>query len=263
MRDGFKRSSAPVAARGIRAAALLTLGAAWLTLAAPAAAEFFKYTDRQGRTHYVDELWKIPADYRDQAGRYREKYDHLSEDQKAQVVQSDLDRQRSLEHEKQQHIEGQLSDLRRQEEEERLRRAERERQQDMRAAETPVVIANNQILVPVAFANGGLETSAQLIMDTGATHTVLYRPVADRLNILTLAKGQSKVAGGQSLHSEVGKVDAMRVGPITARDFPIVILSFEGGAPTYGGLLGMDFLSRVDYTIDYDAQVVRWKLRSR
>jgi predicted aspartyl protease len=262
MRSGSTRARG-LAARCIRGGAGLLLAAAWLATAVPAAAEFFKYTDRQGRAHYVDEIWKIPTEYRDQADRYREKFDHLSGEQKAQVVQSDLDRQRALEQERQQQIAGQLVDLRRQEEEERLRRAERERQQEMRAAETPVTIANNQILVPVSFANGGLETDAHLIMDTGATHTVLYRPVANRLNILTLAKGQSKVAGGQTLHSEVGKVDSMRVGPITARDFPIVILSFEGGAPSYGGLLGMDFLSRVDYTIDYDAQVVRWKLRSR
>jgi len=25
----------------------------------------------------------------------------------------------------------------------------------------------------------------------------------------------------------------------------------------------MDFLSRVEYTIDYDSSVIRWKLRSR
>jgi hypothetical protein len=256
-------SRPPFAVRRLRAGALALLAAAGIAAPGPAAAEFFKYTDRQGRTHFVDELWKIPAEYQGQAGRYREKYDHLSEGQKAQVVQSDLDRQQEAEQERRRQIDRQLDDLRRQEEEERLRRAERERRQELRATETPVTIANNQILVPVAFANGGLETDAHLIMDTGATHTVLYRPVATRLNILTIAKGQSKVAGGQTLHSEVGKVDAMRVGPITARDFPVVILSFEGGAPAYAGLLGMDFLSRVDYTIDYDAKVVRWKLRAR
>jgi hypothetical protein len=42
-----------------------------------------------------------------------------------------------------------------------------------------------------------------------------------------------------------------------------VILAFEGPPPSYGGLLGMDFLSGVEYTIDYDHSVIRWKLRSR
>lgn len=229
-----------------------------LLVAGTASAEFYRYTDRQGRTHFVDEIWKIPEEYRGQVGRYQEKFDHLVEEEKAQAVQAEKDRLRALEREQQAAMQR---EIRRHEEEERAQRAERERQQEMRASETPVTIANNQILVPVVFNNQGQEASANLIMDTGATHTVLYRTVADRLNILTLVKGQSRVAGGQAVHSELGRVDAMRVGPITARDVPIVILSFEGGAPAYGGLLGMDFLSKVHYTIDYDASVIRWKLR--
>jgi hypothetical protein len=46
--------------------------------------------------------------------------------------------------------------------------------------ETQVAIAANQILVPVVFSNNGLQTTVQLVMDTGATHTVLYRAVADQ-----------------------------------------------------------------------------------
>lgn len=242
--------------------ALITL-AAGLCCGLPASAEFYKYTDKAGRTYYVDEVWKIPEQYRDQVGRYREKYDHLPAEQKAQVIEADQDRQKALELEQQRQTEMHLEELHRQQEAERQHQADAEKQQQLKAMETKVTIANNQILVPVAFTNSGLESTAQLIMDTGATHTVLYRPVADQLNILTLAKGQSKVAGGQSVHSEVGKVDAIRVGPITARDFPVVILAFEGPAPSYGGLLGMDFLSRVEYAIDYDSSIIRWKLRSR
>jgi len=235
----------------------LAVSAAVLWAWFPAHAEFYKYTDKAGKTYYVDEAWKVPEQYRDQVGRYREKYDNLPAEQKVQVIEADQDRQKALELEQQRQTEMHLEELHRQQE------ADAEKQQQLKAMETKVTIANNQILVPVAFTNSGLESTAQLIMDTGATHTVLYRPVADQLNILTLAKGQSKVAGGQSVHSEVGKVDAIRVGPITARDFPVVILAFEGPAPSYGGLLGMDFLSRVEYAIDYDSSVIRWKLRSR
>ena len=237
--------------------------AAGLCWGPPVAAEFYKYTDKAGRTYYVDEAWKIPEPYRDQVGRYREKYDHLPAEQKIQVIEADQDRQKAIELEQQRQTEMHLQELNRQKEADRLQQADAEKQQQLKAMETRVTIANNQILVPVAFTNSGLEATAQLIMDTGATHTVLYRPVAHQLNIMTLAKGQSKVAGGQSVHSEVGKVDAMRVGPITARDFPVVILAFEGPTPSYGGLLGMDFLSRVEYTIDYDSSVIRWKLRTR
>jgi predicted aspartyl protease len=229
----------------------------------PVKAEFYKYTDRSGKTYYVDEIWKVPEEYRGQVARFREKYDHLPEDQKAQMFEADQNRQRALEIEQQQQNDMHLQELHQRQESERIRQAENEAQQQLKAMETKVTIANNQILVPAAFTNSGLETTAQLVMDTGATHTVLYRPVADQLNIFTLAKAKSQIAGGQSVHSEVGKVDAMRIGPITARDFAVVILSFEGNIPSYGGLLGMDFLSRVEYSIDYDNSVIRWKLRSR
>ena len=96
----------------------------------------------------------------------------------------------------------------------------------MKTLETRVTIANNQILVPVSFSNGGLEAATKLILDTGATHTVVYRNFASQLNILSLAKGQSKVAGGQSVSSEVGRVDSMKIGPIIARDFSVIIMSF-------------------------------------
>jgi predicted aspartyl protease len=241
--------------------AMLLAGAAVYLAASPLGAEFYKYIDKSGRTVYVDEIWKIPAEYQNQVGRYAEKFDHLPADQKTQAVESDLERQRALELERQRQTEVQLRELREREDFDRRRKAEIDRQNMSKAMETPVTIANNQILVPVSFSNGGLEAATQLILDTGATHTVIYSSFASQLNILTLAKGQSKVAGGQSVFSEVGKVDSMKVGPIQARDFPVIIMAFEGPATVYNGLLGMDFLSRVEYAVDYENQVIRWKVR--
>lgn len=242
--------------------ALLAL-AAGLCWAVAAKAEFYKYTDRSGQSHYVDEVWKIPEEYRGQAGRFREKYDHLPADQREAVIEADQNRQRALDIEQQRQTEVHLQELRERQESDRLKQADAERLRQIKASETPVTIADNQILVPVAFFNSGREATVHLVMDTGATHTVLYRPVASQLNIYTLSKGQSTVAGGRSVQSETGKVESMRVGPITARDFPVVILPFEGGPSAHSGLLGMDFLRRVEYSIDYDQSVIRWKLRSR
>ncbi len=245
----------------LKACVLLSL--AWLLLGFPAEAAFYKYTDQSGRTHFVDELWKIPEQYRGQPGRYTEKYDHLTDDEKVRSIQADRERQDQLEDERRRQTELQLEELRVQEEADRKRQAELDRQALLKGAETKVTIANNQILVPVTFGNAGRESVAQLILDTGATHTVVYRSMASDLNIITLGKGQSRVAGGQSVFTEVGKVDTLRVGPIIARDFPVVILSLEGAPTNYAGLLGMDFLSRVEYGIDYENQVIRWKLRQR
>jgi predicted aspartyl protease len=241
----------------------LVVFAAGLGWGGTASAEFYKYIDRSGKTHYVDEIWKVPDEYRGQVGRYREKYDHLSGARKEEVLEADQNRQREYEIEQQRQTDIHLQDLDQRQEAERLQQVESEVRRQLKAAETQVTLVNNQILVPVAFTNTGMAATAHLVMDTGATHTVLYRPVANRLNILTLSKGQSRIAGGHMVHAEIGKVDLMQVGPITARDFPVVILPFEGIAPAHGGLLGMDFLSTVEYSIDYDRSTIRWKLRNR
>ena len=242
-------------------AAMLLAGVAVCLAASPLGAEFYKYTDKSGRTVYVDEVWKIPAEYQNQAGRYAEKFDHLPADQKSQAAESDQERQRALELEHQRQTEVLLRELRVREDLDRTRQAEIDQQNKLKAMETRVTITNNQIVVPVSFSNGGLEAATQLILDTGATHTVIYRSFASQLNILGLAAGLSTVASGQSVISQVGKVDSMKVGPIQARDFPVIIMPFEGPPTFYSGLLGMDFLSRVEYVLDYENQVIRWKLR--
>ena len=40
-------------------------------------AEFYRYVDKEGSVFYVDDLSKVPPEYRDQIDVYQEKYDHL------------------------------------------------------------------------------------------------------------------------------------------------------------------------------------------
>ncbi|MDO8941809.1 MAG: hypothetical protein Q7U75_01425, partial [Desulfobacterales bacterium] len=133
---------------------MLLAGVAVYLVVSPLGAEFYKYIDKSGRPVYVDEIWKIPAEYQNQVGRYAEKFDHLPADQKAQAVESDRERQRALELEHQRQTEVQLRELREREDLERRRQAEIDRQNKLQALETRVTIANNQILVPVSFSNG-------------------------------------------------------------------------------------------------------------
>ncbi len=229
----------------------------------PALAEFYRYTDRFGRTHFVDELWKIPEEYRSQAGRYSEKYDHLPEEERILQRKADRSREEELEAERRRETERHLEELRQEEERIRARRAAEEERKRRKAEETEVEIAGNRILVPVKLGNHGLEAGVRLVLDTGASHTVIYRPVAERLRVLTLAKAQSRLAGGRTVHSEVGRLETFQVGPITMRDFPVVILPLEGEDLQHDGLLGMDFLQRVEYAVQYETSTIRWSPRSR
>ncbi len=224
-------------------------------------AEFYKYVDKEGRTVYVDEIWKIPPEFLNQIGRSPEKFDHLPQDDKVSALESEQGRQQEIDQENQRRIQDRLAEMQQATALEQLRREELDQQRRSKAMETKVTIANNQILVPVVFRNGGLEATASLVLDTGATHTMLHRGFAAGLNIVTVQKGQTKLAGGQSVFSEVGRVELLQVGPVQARDFTVVMLPFEGEPTVYQGLLGMDFLSRVDYAIDFENQTIRWRLR--
>ncbi|MCU0538946.1 MAG: aspartyl protease family protein [Desulfobacterales bacterium] len=232
-----------------------------LAIGLPVRAEFYKYVDKEGRTVYVDEIWKVPPEYVNQVGRYTEKFDHLSHDDKASAIESEQGRQQEIDQENQRRIQDRLAEIQQATALEQQRLEELNQRQRSRAMETKVVIANNQILVPVEFRNGGLEATARLVLDTGATHTMLHRGFAAGLNIVTIHRGQTKLAGGQSVLSEVGRVELLKVGPVLAKDFAVVILPFEGEPTPYHGLLGMDFLSRVDYAVDFENQTIRWKLR--
>lgn len=224
-------------------------------------AEFYKYVDKEGRTVFVDEIWKVPPEYVNQVGRYAEKFDHLSLEDKAGAVEFEKGRQQEIDQENQHRIQDRLAEMQQATALEQQRLEELNQQRRSKALETKVTIANNQILVPVEFKNGGLDAAGRLVLDTGATHTMLHRGFAAGLNIVTIHKGQTKLAGGQSVLSEVGKVDLLKVGPVLIKDFAVEILPFEGEPTPYHGLLGMDFLSRVDYAVDFENQTIRWKLR--
>ena len=238
-------------------AILLALLASW---SPDLRAEFYKYVDDEGRTFYVDDISRIPEKYRDQIQVYREKYDHLSDEERSRALQRENEQLQVKEQEHQRQIEERLLQTQQIEEEERRKKAESARQKLLEKTETKVILEGNRILVPVTFNNNGLELEVNLLLDTGASQIVLNRSVADQLNIITLKKGLAQVAGGASIHTEVGKVNYVRVGPFKMEDASVLIISHEGAPVNYSGLLGMNFLKNVAYSIDYQNQVIRWEL---
>lgn len=219
--------------------------------------EFYKYVDEDGRIFYVDDLSKVPLEYQDQIQTYKEKYDHLPADQRSTARQKDQEIQRESELEHQRQIAEELQRISEQEAAEKLRQAQEARDQML---ETKVVIEGNRILVPVTLANHGSQIETLMLLDTGASQMVIQRDIADQLNVVTLRKGLSQVAGGQSIQTEMGQLSYMKVGPIKMLDPIVIIINHEGAPVKYKGLLGMNFLRNVQYSIDYKNQVIKWNL---
>jgi predicted aspartyl protease len=223
-------------------------------------AEFYKYVDEEGNIYYVDDISSIPEKYRHQIKVYPEKFDHLSGTERSRAVQIENEQKRANELEHQRQIEERLLQTQQIEEEERRKQAEAARQKLREKTETRVILEGNRILVPVIFNNDGVELEVTLLLDTGASQIVLNRQVADQLNIVTVQKGLAQVAGGASILTQLGKVSYVKVGPFKMEDAGVLIIPHEGAPVNYSGLLGMNFLKNVEYSIDYKNQVIRWKL---
>jgi predicted aspartyl protease len=219
-------------------------------------AEFYKYVDKQGRTFYVDDLGKVPPEYRDQIKVYQEKYDDLPANQKKTRIEEDQQRQNEQELEKRRQLELELQQAA--EKEEAQRKLE-EQQAEQKKLETAITIEGNRIFVPVTLGNNGIELEALLLLDTGASQTVLHHEVAVQLNIIALKKGLSQVAGGQQIYTELGKIDYIKIGPHTIRNATVIIINHEGPPVNFMGMLGMNILKNFQYKLNFEKQVIQWQ----
>ena len=212
---------------------LLVAGLATWVFADRAWSEFYRYLDRNGNAHYVDDPGKIPAEYLEAQKTYSEQDDFLSPDEQNALKE----RERALEEDRDKAFEEQIA----------------------RQSQTDVSIQGNRVLVPVELGCDGRTVSIQLVLDTGADMVVVDQSVARRLGLKPIAKGKARVANGAEVDAQLAELSYIEVGPHRKTNMRVLIIDQQDGGATHSGLLGMNFLRNLDYFVDFQNQVIRWK----
>lgn len=109
----------------------------------------------------------------------------------------------------------------------------------------PVVMNGASVIVPVTF-NGAL--TANLVLDTGATVTVVSRRIASNLALRTLGASKVGTVGGV-ITVPLARLGSLKVGEAEVHDLVVSIHDFSAD-PRIEGLLGLDFLKRFHVSLD-------------
>ncbi|MEH2150947.1 retropepsin-like aspartic protease family protein [Nostoc sp.] len=111
-------------------------------------------------------------------------------------------------------------------------------------------------IVEVTF-NG--QQQFEMIVDTGASGTVITQQMANALGIVTVGKAKANTASSRAVEFPVGYVNSMAVGGVIVNKIPVAI----AGAELETGLLGHDFFGNYDVTIKRNVVEFRPQLRSQ
>ncbi|MCV6609558.1 MAG: aspartyl protease family protein [Amphritea sp.] len=198
-------------------------------------AEIYSYVDSRGKKVFVDSPSKIPAQYRKKSQqRQFSSQPRLNTITPQNSETADTIEQRFK-------LEAQLRKL----------------NKTLARMETPVTVRGNQVLVPVKVDWRGNKKTLRLLLDTGASITVLHRQSVSSLNPAGREKSYARVAGGGTIKTERVVFDRLSVGPYDIDDKNTAVIEHQGGAG-FDGLLGMDVLGNLRYNIDFQNNKIVW-----
>lgn len=209
----------------------LSLSVLWLSLIAPVAeAQIFHYVDQSGRKIYVDSPAKIPHQYRDNV--VERSHARPAEGAPSSPVPEKVISDNPL-------------------------RAEYE--EAISALEQPIRFDLNRMVVPVTLSYGAQKVTLDLVVDTGASRTVVHRDAISSLNAYISPAGTARIADGSLVKTKKIQVDTLSSGPYTMKKATVLVLEQKGGAQGSQGLLGMDMLGQVHYELDKKRQMLIWE----
>ncbi len=234
----LRKSIAGVRPAGVVCRCWFGVAALVLLLALPAAAEFYRYTDAEGQVHYVDDPRHIPDSRLDTMRVYKEEQSGVS------PTGTDQDkRRRRAEDAAAVSIDAD---------------AKQPSSPTPAVVESPVIVRGNQVLVPVEISHLGRKTQANLLLDTGASFTILHQGAARRIMLAGRETREAFVVGGSRIPIRMAEADYLRIGPYRIVNPQLAIIQHRGPDQGYHGLLGMDILRALDYTLDIDRGVIVW-----
>ena len=210
--------------------------------------KIFKYVDKNGRTCFVDDESKIPLEHLENSTVYQDRFEGVSEEERLKI----LEREADLARERKEFLQSEY------EESQKKARADAH-EKALKKTQTAVTIIGNQVLVPVVLGYGGREIQARLLLDTGASITALHKAIADKLYFGNSKKIVMQGAGGNLIHTALVQLNYIKVGPVKKSDLYAGIIERKGPSVKHEGLLGMNFLRGLDYSIDFDQKIIKWK----
>ncbi|PSL15842.1 aspartyl protease [Marinobacterium halophilum] len=204
----------------------------WVT---PVAAEIYHYVDDRGRKVYVDRQSQIPPQFRSQTQRLKEESATLSTSERMRREQTlqRLDAQKGAR--------GEVAAI----------------EAEMASLEQRANVNGNSVQVPVTLRYLGKTKTVNLIVDTGASRTVLHQSAVRSLGAVGKPAGFAQVVGGARIPTSLIPVDGLSFGPVDQGKSELLVIE-PTAAPGYDGLLGMDILSQLKYEIDMQRKVVIW-----
>jgi hypothetical protein len=115
----------------------------------------------------------------------------------------------------------------------------------------PVLSTGRATIVSVTFNHS---ITANLMLDTGATNSLVSRRIANALSLRPIASSVIHTVGG-AVNVAIARVQSMKVGAAEINELPVIVHDFSPD-PRFEGLLGMDFLSRYRFGLDTNRQLL-------